>query len=177
MYTFLCTAEHKYFEESLSTGRFGQPLTISIFYLFLLWKSVAAQSSQFTNFLQNIFLCSTKKCIEVWNNLRGSQWQNFHFWVNYPLNVSGQRDKMCGWVPRTMIENHCILGFITKIIIKLSQWLCNSIVIFTLWKCTSLSTASVGLILVFFLPGAGGRRCNSSRTEDMSLSQSEWVDV
>lgn len=46
---------------------------------------------------------------------------------------------------------------------------------FTLWKCTSLSTASVGLILVFFLPEEGGSRCNSSRMDDISLSQSEQV--
>ncbi len=23
--------------------------------------------------------------IQVWNNMRVSKWQNFHFWVNYPL--------------------------------------------------------------------------------------------
>ncbi len=40
MYTFLCTAEHKYFEESLSTGRFGQPLTISIFYFFIFYFQI-----------------------------------------------------------------------------------------------------------------------------------------
>ncbi len=26
-----------------------------------------------------------QKLIQVWNNMRVSKWQNFHFWVNYPF--------------------------------------------------------------------------------------------
>ncbi len=29
----------------------------------------------------------TKKLIQIWNSLRVSKWQNFHFWVNYPFKV------------------------------------------------------------------------------------------
>ncbi len=45
-----------------------------------------------TAWLQTFFKISsfvfsrTKKCIQVWNYLRVSKWwQNFHFWVNYPV--------------------------------------------------------------------------------------------
>ncbi len=48
-----------------------------------------------TSWLQTFFKISsfvfsrTKKFIQVWNYLRVSKWwQNFHFWVNYPFNIS-----------------------------------------------------------------------------------------
>ncbi len=38
-----------------------------------------------TNILKSI-LCSTEgKLVQVWNNMKGSKWQNVHFWLNYPF--------------------------------------------------------------------------------------------
>jgi len=51
---------------------------------------------------------------------------------------------MCrGFSPKDLKENHCILGFKTQILIEMFKTF-NGIVSLTLWKCTSLSTASVG---------------------------------
>ncbi len=64
----------------------GAPLT-SIVLFFFLWKSMVAQNSPFTNFLQNIFLCVQNKDIHTGLELLevSKWWQHFHFWVNYPF--------------------------------------------------------------------------------------------
>jgi len=49
----------------------------------------------FQRFIQiySFVFSRTKKCIQVWDNLRVSKWgqnQNFHFWVNYPFKSDHQ---------------------------------------------------------------------------------------
>ncbi len=58
LYECLCSAEHKgrYSDECGKQSSSGALLT-SIFFFFLLWKSMVPQNSLVTNFLQNIFLC------------------------------------------------------------------------------------------------------------------------
>ncbi len=63
LYECLCSAEHKerYFEESLSPGSFGAPLTSIVGQKKTLWKSMMSQNCSFSHNVQNIFLCVQQK--------------------------------------------------------------------------------------------------------------------
>ncbi len=37
--------------------------------------------------ISSIVFCRTKTFIQVWNYLRVSKWQKFHFWLNYPFKL------------------------------------------------------------------------------------------
>ncbi len=91
LFECLCSAEHKgrYPEECGKQSRSGAPLTSIVFF----FSYYGSQWCPKTAWLQTFFKISsfvfgrTKKFIQVWNYLRVSKWwQNFHFWVNYPLN-------------------------------------------------------------------------------------------
>ncbi len=92
LYECLCSAEHKgrYSEECGKQSSSGAPLT-SIVFFFLLWKSMVPKTAWLQTFfkISSFVFSRTKKFIQVWNYLRVSKWwQNFHFWVNYPFNVT-----------------------------------------------------------------------------------------
>ncbi len=92
LYEVLCSAEHKgrYSEEWGKQSSSGAPLTSIVFFSYY-----GSQWCPKTAWLQTFFKISsfvfsrTKKFIQVWNYLRVSKWwQNFHFWVNYPFNMT-----------------------------------------------------------------------------------------
>ncbi len=80
--------EHKrrYFEEPNS---FWSPLTSTVGKE-ILWKTTVWSPAFFkiSYFVFNI----RKKLKQVWNDMRVSRWQNFHFWMNCPFN--GNLSKM-----------------------------------------------------------------------------------
>ncbi len=88
LYECLCSAEHKgrYSEECGKQSSSGAPLTSIVFFSYY-----GSQWCPKTAWLQTFFKISsfvfgrTKNFIQVWNYLRVSKWQNFHFWVNYPF--------------------------------------------------------------------------------------------
>ncbi len=62
------------------------------FWIIVFFSYYGSQWSPETAWLQTFFKISsfvfgrTKTFIQVWNYLRVSKWQNFHFWVKYPFN-------------------------------------------------------------------------------------------
>ncbi len=92
LYEFLCSAEHKgrYFEQSLSPGCFGAPLTSTVEKKKNYGSQWCPRTALFPTFfrISSFVFSRTKKFIQVWNYLRVSKWwQNFHFWVNYPFKA------------------------------------------------------------------------------------------
>lgn len=61
-----------------------------------------------------------KKLIKVWNNLRASKWQKFHFWEKYPFNkrTGGAwrlRWHFSQWEPFTSQDVFCLICTYKKI--------------------------------------------------------------
>ncbi len=53
------------------------------------------QLFDYQNSSKYLLLCSRKKLIEVWNDMRVSKWWlNFQFWVNYPLSYIHQQARI-----------------------------------------------------------------------------------
>ncbi len=88
LYECLCSAEHKgrYSEECGKQSSSGAPLTSIVFFSYYRsqWCPKTAWLQTFFKISSFVF-CRTKTFIQVWNYLRVSKWQNFHFWVNYPF--------------------------------------------------------------------------------------------
>ncbi len=87
LYECLCSAEHKgrYSEEfgkQSSSGHHWLPL-----YFISPTIEVSGAPKQPGYKLSSEYL--RKTFIQVWNDLRASTWQNFHFWVNYPFKSLG----------------------------------------------------------------------------------------
>ncbi len=92
LYECLCSAEHKgrYFEECLLQVCFGAPLTsiVGKKYYGCQWCPRTALFPILFRISSFVF-SRTKTFIQVWNYLRVSKLrQHFHFWVNYPFNMS-----------------------------------------------------------------------------------------
>ncbi len=59
-----------------------------IVFVLLLWKSMVPKTAWLQTFFRiSSFVFRSNTFIQVWNDLRASKWQNFHFWVNYPFKV------------------------------------------------------------------------------------------
>ncbi len=87
--SLFCWTQRKIFWRMWETEQFWGTIDFhSIFFSYY-----GSQWCPKTAWLQTFFKISyfvfgsTKKFIQVWNYLRVSKWwQNFHFWVNYPLS-------------------------------------------------------------------------------------------
>ncbi len=88
LYEYLFSAERKgkYSEECGKQSSSGEPLT-SIVWKKILWKSMMPKTTWVQTFfkISSSVLSRTKTLIQVWNYLRVSKWQSFHFWMNNPF--------------------------------------------------------------------------------------------
>ncbi len=88
LYECLCSAEHKggYSEECGKQSSSGAQLTSIVLFFPTMEVNGALKQPGYKLFKISSFVFGrTKKFIQVWNYLRVSKWQNFHFWVNYPF--------------------------------------------------------------------------------------------
>ncbi len=88
--SFFCWTQTKIFWRMWETEQFWGTIDFySIFFSYgSQWCPKIAWLQTFIKIYSSVF-GRTNKFIQVWNSLRMSKWwQNFHFWVNYPFNLS-----------------------------------------------------------------------------------------
>ncbi len=137
--SLFCWIQRKIFWRMWKTEQFWGTIDFhSIFFSYY-----GSQWCPKTAWLQTFFKISsfvfgrTKKFIQVWNYLRVSKWwQNFYFWVNYPLNHTSLYFNINRIGPRMILKEYSAVAVVTKLV---RIWLTDklhaliSVLLFILW--------------------------------------------